>query len=247
TDNNTPLPSNRTRLAAAKVEIGDFRNSGVLSGEAAILHFLHASLPQHTVPVYMGHYQATVNNDDDNDGVVVENKNSNDPSSKELSQKKQNKQNDVATALVMEYLPGQDMHVIRDWATRQYQQLQEQQQGSSSTSRPRRIAVKDAVYLTATVMLPLLQRMHAVGIIHRDVKPSNVVKRAGTASSRDFCVVDFGLSKSVVVPADSSLADAEHAWKGKEWMKSPGMNVSLSKNAPACYRKERSTADFRED
>ena len=138
------------------------------------------------------------------------------------------------------------MHVIRDWATRQYQQLQEQQQQSTtSSSRPRRIAVKDAVYLTAHVMLPLLQRMHEVGIVHRDVKPSNVVKRAGTPASRDFSVVDFGLSKSVVVPADSSLADTEHVWKGKEWMKSPGVNVSSAENVAACYRKERTTADFR--
>jgi hypothetical protein len=52
-------PSTPSRLAAAKVEIGEFKNSGVLGGEASILHFLHSTLPAHTVPVYMGHYRAT--------------------------------------------------------------------------------------------------------------------------------------------------------------------------------------------
>ncbi|EEC50328.1 predicted protein, partial [Phaeodactylum tricornutum CCAP 1055/1] len=49
------------------------------------------------------------------------------------------------------------------------------------------------VYLAADVMLPLLQRMHEAGVVHRDVKPSNCVRSTG---ERDFCIVDFGLSKS---------------------------------------------------
>jgi hypothetical protein len=50
------------------------------------------------------------------------------------------------------------------------------------------------------------------------VKPSNVVK-TGNSAKADFCVVDFGLSRSIVVPNDSSLADIEHYWSGQHWMR----------------------------
>lgn len=136
------------------------------------------------------------------------------------------------------------MHVIRDWAARQQSPQQEK---SVISTRSRRISIQDAVYLTAHVMLPLLQRMHSVGIVHRDVKPSNVVKRAGTSISKDFSIVDFGLSKSIVVPGDSSMADPEHTWPGSQWMKttSAATNDDTISNPTAHYRKEREIADFR--
>ena len=129
-------------------------------------------------------------------------------------------QADDISAIVMEFLPGQDMHQIRDWATK---------------SRGRRIAIQDAVYLTAHVMLPLLQQMHNVGIVHRDVKPSNCVKRA----SKEFAMVDFGLSKSIVVPKDSPLADPEHPWTKQDWIRPPNYA------GVGHVRKERPTAEFR--
>lgn len=281
------------RLVAAKVEIGDFKNSGVLGGEASILHFLDDVLPPQTVPTYMGHYVST-------------------------SRDSNNK--NVASAIVMEYLKGQDMHKIREWSTRLQQKLKKQKEaqrqkiqqqddeepqfspqqysndyngnsndndrnslernfgkfgGRLSEQRPRRrIAVNDAVYLTAHVMLPLLRKMHSVGIIHRDVKPSNVVKRSN-CSSNQFCVVDFGLSKSIVVPQTSEFANSKQRWRGSNWMGSspPGsvfrpfelLSPSADKRllgssskdkdsralsngdaaSRASYRKERSTADFR--
>jgi serine/threonine protein kinase len=219
------------RLAAAKVELSTFAQSGVLESEAAVLEFLHKSTPPATVPVYMGHY----------------------------------KSGNKYAALVMEYLPGEDMHQLREKIMMQ--------------SNCRRLAVQDAVYLAADVMLPLLQRLHQVGIVHRDVKPSNCVRSGcgsggnnhhhdggldehlhhsggdtssfghnnmnGSISRTDavdkaFCLVDFGLSKSIVVPADSPFADKDHPWgEGKDWLKP--QNYTGSAN----YRMERSKADFR--
>ena len=72
-------------------------------------------------------------------------------------------------AIVMEYLPGKDMNQLRETIVR----------GGKS----RRLHVQDAVYLTADVFLPLLQRMHSVGVIHRDVKPSNAVRIVPTMAS----------------------------------------------------------------
>jgi tau tubulin kinase len=161
------------RLVAAKVELGEFINSGVLEGEATMLQHLDNSLPPKTVPKYMGLYKSN-----------------------------------EAAAIVMEYLPGEDMHFLREQGGRQ-----------------RRVSVKDSVYLTADVMLPLLQEMHKAGVVHRDVKPSNCVRYTG----KQFAMVDFGLSKSILVPRESPHADTSHAW--------PQSNL--------CLRKERPTADFR--
>ena len=120
-------------------------------------------------------------------------------------------------ALRMEYLPGQDMHQLRDVS--------------------RKIAVQDAVYLCADVVLPLLRKMHDVGMVHRDVKPSNVVRY----SRKEFCIVDFGLSKSIVVAESSPLADTERPWTKPRWFQSGPDDQGAS----PCYRKERDKADFR--
>lgn len=180
----------KRRLAAAKVELSSFAQSGVLESEAMILEFLYKTLPAGTVPVYMGHYKS---------GEYA--------------------------AIMMEYLPGEDMHHLRETVM--------------AGSQSRRISVKDAVYLTAEVMLPLLQRMHSVGVVHRDVKPSNCVRAGVDPEDKSFCLVDFGLSKSIVVPDDSALADKQHPWNGKDWLRPMNFNGS------ACFRKEREKADFR--
>jgi serine/threonine protein kinase len=168
------------RLVAAKVELANFMNSGVLEGEATMLQHLHTELPPRTVPSYLGHFRS-----------------------------------DEASAIVMEYLPGNDMHHLREKSGR------------------RRLALEDAVYLAADVMLPLLQSMHSVGVVHRDVKPSNCVRY----DEKHFCMVDFGLSKSILVPCDSQYADSKHVWKSK---KDNGEDQQQY-----CMRLEREKADFR--
>jgi serine/threonine protein kinase len=196
-------------VVAAKVELGEFQQSGVLESEATILDFLHRTLPPGTVPHYFGHYKSGTR----------------------------------TAALVMEYLPCQDMH-----------QLREQVMAGSST---RRLATDDAVYLCAHVLVPLLERMHAVGMVHRDVKPSNCVR----ATEKEFKLVDFGLSKSFVVPLHSEYADSAHVWTQPQTQTPTGEQQSQQSQStnnnkaaylkprqcsdPGAYRKERKKADFR--
>ena len=160
------------KLVAAKVELVDFQNSGVIEGESIMLQHLDSCLPPKTVPKYMGLYKS-----------------------------------DEVSAIIMELLPGEDMHSLRE-------------QGG------RRVSIKDSVYLVADVMLPLLREMHKAGVVHRDVKPSNCVRLKG----KEFSLVDFGLSKSILVNKDSPHADTSHPWPS---------------NPQQCVRKERETADFR--
>ena len=136
----------KPRLVAAKVELDNYTDSGVLEGEGQILSHLDHRVKPKTVPIYMGLYV------------------SNTPSH-------------TASALVMEFLGGEDMHQLRD------------------ATGGRRMTGEDAVYLSAHVLLPLLREMHMAGVVHRDVKPSNCVRR----DYKEFAMVDFGLSKSIVV------------------------------------------------
>lgn len=159
----------KARIVAAKVELSQFSNSGVLEGEASMLSHLDTSLPQDTVPLYLGHL---------------------------YSQK--------YSAILMEFLGGDDMHQLRE------------------ALGTRRISVEDAVFLTADVFIPLLKHMHEAGVVHRDVKPSNCVRR----DKKEFLLVDFGLSKSIIVPKESPHAAEPF-------------------NGTHCLRREREKADFR--
>ena len=111
---------------------------------------------------------------------------------------------DKASAIVMEFLGGDDMHQLRE------------------ANGSRRMTLPDSVYLTAEVLLPLLKEMHLAGVVHRDVKPSNCVRREG----KEFAMVDFGLSKSILV--EKGHASAGHPF-----------------NETHCLREERTNADFR--
>ena len=82
--------------------------------------------------------------------------------------------------LVMELLTGEDMASLRD--------------------RCRVGSVRDLIPIEVCSflvrqMINSLKAMHEKGYVHRDVKPSNFVRRSKT--STEFCVIDFGLAKQV--------------------------------------------------
>ena len=73
----------------------------------------------------------------------------------------------------------------------------------------------------------------------------NVVRCGTNAADKSFKIVDFGLSKSFVVPKDSSFADLNRQWKGK-WMSPSFSKGDSSKNSiEGCVRQERGSAEFR--
>eukprot|EP00559_Dactyliosolen_fragilissimus_P000486 CAMPEP_0184862070 /NCGR_PEP_ID=MMETSP0580-20130426/6606_1 /TAXON_ID=1118495 /ORGANISM="Dactyliosolen fragilissimus" /LENGTH=711 /DNA_ID=CAMNT_0027359793 /DNA_START=453 /DNA_END=2588 /DNA_ORIENTATION=+ len=171
--------------------------------------------------------------------------------------------NKSISVLLMEYLPGEDMHHLRDRhcqlvASRAIRRDKDQQ---FPPHHHRRVAIHDAVYLCSDIMLQLLKHMHNAGMIHRDVKPSNCVRIGTGPDDRGFKLVDFGLSKSFVVPMNSSYADDSVLWD-KSWDVPPNIlkqnnnsnsddankneTLSDSHHMPkGAMRKERPTAEFR--
>ena len=300
------ITTDRPCFVAAKVELSSFSNSGVLEGEAMVLRHLHQSSPSGSFPVfceYLRNVPTLIN------PAALSGEQQQQPT----SASSEPPTTVVISAIIMEYLPGEDMARLRDRylsnmkrfhqsskfnsentsvrsysvgadnvtkdveAIKRNRQLQnnvlsikkndeepaikeEQELGeglpdsilslaltSSSTQQyhSRRINVKDAVYLCADVLLPLLKTMHEAGVIHRDVKPSNCVRVATTSENKNFVLVDFGLSKSFVVPEDSSFADITQPWT-KPWCGGDSAtNGGNPRQRAACLRKERETAEFR--
>lgn len=80
--------------------------------------------------------------------------------------------------LVMDLLTGEDMAQLRD--------------RSRLNVKSKLIPVEVVSFLTRQ-MIRCLQPMHEKGYVHRDVKPSNFVRRS--TRSTEFCIIDFGLAK----------------------------------------------------
>lgn len=145
---NEEKSGEKQRIVAAKAELATFLDSGVIDGEAAVLKFLHVALPPGSVPTFVDYVR---------------------PSPQSPSGAGGSSSGEGVSAIIMEYLPGEDMHLLRD---RHCSALESKDKSDKPGSTPRRVSVEDAIYLVADVMLPLLKRMHSVGIVHRDVKPS---------------------------------------------------------------------------
>ena len=156
--NNIAHGRPKQRIVAAKAELANFVDSGVIDGEAAVLKFLHSSLPEGMVPTFIDYVRQ--------------------PSPSPQTSNGGGTGHGGVSAIIMEYLPGEDMHLLRD---RHCQSLAAAEKAtyvsggnSSGTSSggaggmvPRRVSVADAVYLVSDVMLPLLKAMHEVGMVHR--------------------------------------------------------------------------------
>ena len=162
--------SPRQRIVAAKAELASFLDSGVIDGEASVLRFLDASLPTGMVPTFVDYVRQPGNNN-----IASQNNNSSvdlstSAASAQAAAAPQAPEAGGISAIIMEYLPGEDMHLLRD---RHCQIIRETEKAENNGEKiPRRVSVEDAVYLVADVMLPLLKAMHEVGMVHRDVKPS---------------------------------------------------------------------------
>ena len=245
----------RHRVVAAKVELSDFTNSGVLDGEATVLRHLSRHMPRDSIPAYLGYVK------DVGGGGHLS-----------LSPKQQQGDPDgqgrdgsscsggLTSAIIMEYLPGEDMHRLRDRhcsaqgaaALSRAKRVARRTEGPSprmpSPNATRRLLPSDATYLTASVILPLIRSMHECGCIHRDVKPSNCVRTGTSGEDRKFKLVDFGLSKSFVVPAFSSSAASAEGTDGKrvvDWGGVWDRPDGVPDDARGVFRAERPQADFR--
>jgi serine/threonine protein kinase len=214
------IKETKHRIVAAKIELTDFKNSGVLDGEATILRHLSNHMPKRYIPTFLDYLKTSNNN-----------------VNKEVS------------TIIMECLAGEDMNKLRD---RNAQYLAAERRDMQNLQTYRRLCIKTSVYLCKEVFLVLLQSMHDCGAIHRDVKPSNCVRTSPRENDKLFKLVDFGLSKSFVVPKESSLANQNHTWDGPwDYPPSNGRDKedsessSSSQKRVGCIRKERSGAEFR--
>jgi len=225
---------------ALKSEVSEFHNSGIMDGEARCLEYLSRVLKDR-VPKFIDYLPMKDVYEPEKPHVFVDrvcNAPSNDTANVSSASGK-------TMGLVMELLDGEDMHelVHRSWRERE-NVASDADKNSSSNGQSKRIDPREALQLTEMV-LESLKSIHNAGMVHRDVKPSNFVRVSTDANNKDFKVVDFGLTKSFVVPVDATDAALDKEWKGTSLF--DVMDGAKSEKIITHYRKprERGKAEFR--
>lgn len=66
-------------------------------------------------------------------------------------------------------------------------------------AKSRKFSLNDRLRLSMELIRALREQVHAQGIVHRDVKPGNIIVSAGDGKSPKSFFIDFGLSKHVSV------------------------------------------------
>jgi serine/threonine protein kinase len=97
-------------------------------------------------------------------------------------------QDNLGAFLVMELLSGEDMATIRNRVRSHLAALS----GTSKVGQPMNASL---VIHFGKEILHCLQAIHSRGYVHRDVKPSNFVRRSHSSTS--FSIIDFGITKQV--------------------------------------------------
>jgi serine/threonine protein kinase len=119
-------------------------------------------------------------------------------------------------AIILEQLEGPSIWKIRDdhWTEKLGRDWQSARKGGNRIGGT--VHWLDALRVVASMMLPLLQELHEVGIVHCDVKTGNFVFASNNRD--DLRIIDFGNSESFIVPRSSELASSRKSgvWEG-EW------------------------------
>jgi len=102
-------------------------------------------------------------------------------------------------------------------------------QGTSLDKFSVKSASKEAVLTAVTRLLKIVYDLHSIGIVHRDIKPQNIIARGSCLS--DLWLVDFGLAFSSVLADDYSTETGQEL--GNRFLRLPELHAgSRTKQDP---------------
>lgn len=66
-------------------------------------------------------------------------------------------------------------------------------------ARSRKFSLEERLRLSVELIRALREQVHALGIVHRDIKPGNIIVKAGDGKFPHSFIIDFGLSKNASI------------------------------------------------
>lgn len=78
---------------------------------------------------------------------------------------------------------------------------------SSLLARERRLSPSRAVRISSQIAVGMAAA-HAIGVIHRDLKPGNIMLVSGDGEDEDVTIVDFGLAKRIDTRGEAAITEA---------------------------------------